>query len=392
MTTTELAPVPAPARPAHLHQLDLYRVLTFALVIFLHVLGATTFPQDVVSDAIEAPLHFTREAFFALTTFVLVFSARSRPPRPVAFWRRRVPWVAVPYVVWSLLYWGYSLATAEQAVGSVAAALRALVIEIADGTAWYHLYFLLVTLQVYLLFPLLMKLVRTIERRPWLVLAVSGAVQIAVTWFLSYPPEGVEYSTVSRFFTTLLPYQFYSVLGAVAAVHFAAVQAFVRRHRWVVVAGLVGSLAVAETGYFVSVHNGLWPELASDAFRPYLVPWCVAAIAGLFLAGTRWADAGRPGGRVVSWAVDRSFAIFLTHPLALALLGPLIAYVGDGAGAPWTTVVVYPATVALTLVFVEVLRRLPWSRALTGRPQLTRVAATAAAWAAGSRTNPRGSS
>ncbi|MEW2507548.1 acyltransferase [Amycolatopsis sp. NPDC047767] len=381
MTTTEIAPAPAaaPARAAHLHQLDLYRVITFALVIFMHVLGATTFPQDVVSDALEAPLHLTREAFFALTTFVLVFSYRSRPPRPVAFWRRRVPLVAVPYVVWSVLYWGYSLLTAEQPVGSVAAALRALGIEIANGTAWYHLYFLLVTLQVYLLFPMLMKLVRTLERRPWLVLGISGAVQIAVTCFLSYPPEGVEYSTVSRFFTTLLPYQFYSVLGAVAAVHFEAVQAWVRRHRWFVAGGLVATLAVAETGYFVSVHNGLWPELASDAFRPYLVPWCVAAIAGLFLAGTRWAEAGRPAGRVVSWAVDRSFAIFLTHPLALALLSPLIAFVGDGVGAPWTTVVVYPATVALTLLIVELLRRLPWSKALTGRPPLGVKRAAAAA-------------
>ncbi|MGW4487048.1 acyltransferase [Amycolatopsis sp. NPDC004368] len=282
-------------------------------------------------------------------------------------------------MAWSVLYWGWSLLTGQQPVGSAAAALRALGIEIADGTAWYHLYFLLVTLQVYLLFPVLLKLARTIERRPWLVLGVSGAVQIAVTWFLSYPPEGLEYSTVSRFFTTLLPYQFYSLLGAVAAVHFETVRAWVGRHGRLVVAGLVVSLAVAETGYFVSVHNGLWPELAGDAFRPYLVPWCVAAIAGLFLAGTRWAEAGRPGRRVVSWAVDRSFAIFLTHPLALALLSPLIAFVGDAAGAPWTTIVVYPATVALTLVLVEVLRRLPWSRALTGRPPIARALATPAA-------------
>ncbi|QRP48987.1 acyltransferase [Amycolatopsis sp. FDAARGOS 1241] len=386
MTTTEI-PRPAQGEPeraarrGHLRQLGLYRLMTFVLVIFMHVLGATTFPQDIVSDALETPLHLTREAFFALTTFVLVFQYRGRPLRAGAFWRKRVPLVAVPYVAWSVIYWAYSLLTAEQPVGSAAAALRALVIEIATGTAWYHLYFLLVTLQVYLLFPLLLKLLRVIRAHPWVVLGVSGALQVAVTVFLSYPPAGVEYSTVSRFFTTLLPYQFYSVLGAVAAVHFEAVHAWVRRHRWVVGGALVVSLAFAEAGYFLSVHNGEWPELASDAFRPYLIPWCVAAIAGLYLAGTRWAESSRRGSRVVSWAVDRSFAIFLAHPIALALLAPLIAFVGDGAGAPWTTVAVFPATLALTFLIVEVLRRLPWSRALTGRPplELKRVAAAAAA-------------
>jgi peptidoglycan/LPS O-acetylase OafA/YrhL len=380
MSTTQIArpAVRASARPSHLYQLDLFRVITFAFVIFMHVLGATTFPQDVHSDAIEGLLHFTRQAFFALSTFVLVFQYRDRPLAAGQFWRRRVPLVAVPYVLWSVIYWAYSMATADQPLASVGAELRALVIEIGTGTAWYHLYFLLVTLQVYLLFPLLMKLVGVIRRRPWLVLAVSGAIQIAVTLFLSHPPASVDYTTVTRFYTTLLPYQFYSVLGAVAGVHLKAVHSWLLRHKWLVVGGLVASLGVAEAGYFWNVHNGLWPEVASDAFRLYLIPWFVAAIATIYLAGARWSEGRRRGSRLVSWAVDRSFAIFLSHPLALALLSPLIALVGDGPGAPWTTIVVFPATVALTFLLVEVMRRLPFSKVLTGRPPL-RAAAPAQA-------------
>ncbi|MDT8915352.1 acyltransferase [Amycolatopsis sp. PS_44_ISF1] len=372
MSTTQIARPAAPVsvRPSHLYQLDLFRVITFAFVIFMHVLGATTFPQDVPADAIEGLLHFTRQAFFALSTFVLVFQYRDRPLAAGRFWRRRVPLVAVPYVLWSVIYWAYSMVTADQPPASAGAALRALVIEIGTGTAWYHLYFLLVTLQVYLLFPLLMKLVGVIRRHPWTVLAVSGAVQVAVIAFLSDPPAGVDYTTTTRFYTTLLPYQFYSVLGAVAGVHLKTVHDWLLRHRWLVLGGLVVSLGVAEAGYFSNVREGLWPELASDAFRLYLIPWFVAAIATIYLAGARWSEGRRRGSRFVSWAVDRSFAIFLAHPIALALLGPLIALVGDGPGAPWTTIVVYPATVALTFVIVEILRRLPVSRMLTGRPPL----------------------
>ncbi|WP_033294364.1 acyltransferase [Amycolatopsis jejuensis] len=372
MTTTEIPRVrpdepAAPAKSPHLRQLDLYRVITFALVILIHVLGSTTYPQDVTADAFQAPLHLTREAFFALTTFVLVFQYRDRPLQPGTFWRRRFPLVAVPYVVWSVIYWAYSLITTDQPPVSAGAALRALGIEIVTGNAWYHMYFMLVTLQVYLVFPLLVKLIGLIRRRPWLVLGVSGAVQVAITLFMSYPPASVGYVTISHFFATLLPYQFYSLLGATAAVHFETMHGWLRAHGKWVVGAMAAGLVLTETGYFVSVHHGEWPELASDAFRPYLIPWCIAAIAGIYLAGARWAEGRQRGGRFVSWAVDRSFAVFLTHPIAIALLDPLIEFIGDRYGAPWTTLVVYPATIALTFAIVALLRRLPWSKALTGR-------------------------
>ena len=72
----------------------------------------------------------------------------------------------------------------------------------------------------------------------------------------------------------------------------------------------------------------------------------------------------------MSWAANRSFGVFLVHPLALALLGPVIPVVAEHFGAPWLSVVIYLATIALTILIVEALRRLPGSRALTGRPRL----------------------
>jgi hypothetical protein len=44
--------------------------------------------------------------------------------------------------------------------------------------------------------------------------------------------------------------------------------------------------------------------------------------------------------------------------------------VAERFGAPWLSVIIYFGTIALTIVIVEVLRRLPGSQALTGRPRL----------------------
>jgi peptidoglycan/LPS O-acetylase OafA/YrhL len=113
--------------------------------------------------------------------------------------------------------------------------------------------------------------------------------------------------------------------------------------------------------------------VASDPFQPYLIPWFLTVIAAIYAFSTWWAARRREssrGARLVSWAANRSFSVFLVHPLALALLGPVIPHVAERFGAPWLSVIIYVATIALTITMVEVLRRLPGSRALTGRPRL----------------------
>ena len=73
----------------HLDQVDVVRLLTFAAVIAVH---SVDFTQSMSSRAAAGTimlLQFGREVFFALTGFVLVHSASSRPFRARAFWRRR---------------------------------------------------------------------------------------------------------------------------------------------------------------------------------------------------------------------------------------------------------------------------------------------------------------
>src|SRR5207248_4209556 len=256
-------------------------------------------------------------------------------------------------------------------------ALRALAGDLIQGTAWYHLYFLLVTMQVYLLFPALLKLLdATRGHHKWLLLG-SAVVQVGVVWFMTYQPLGVSYQTITHLFATVLPYQFYTLLGAVVAMHFEAVHAWVGRHRLLIACAVVVVLAGTELIYFRTVHNGTWPQVASDPFQPYLIPWFLTVITAIYALSTRWAARRTSDGRsakVVSWAANRSFSIFLVHPLALALLAPAIGPVADRLGSPWTTLVIYVATIVLTVLFVEILRRTPMSRALTGRPRLATVA------------------
>ena len=209
---------------AHLHQVDLVRVLTFAAVVGVHSVAFASAPESVGGNALLSLLHFTREGFFALSGFVLVHASRHRRPRPLPFWRRRLPPVAVPYLAWSVLYVGLHALLGTAPLPTP----RAFVGIVLAGAAEYHLYFLLVTLQVYLLLPALLTLLRRTRGFHPLLLAGSLAVQAAVATFLQYGTASpAAQSGPVRFFAShayelVVTYQFWVLLGALAAVHLRA--------------------------------------------------------------------------------------------------------------------------------------------------------------------------
>ncbi len=62
----------------HLDQVDLFRTLTFASVVAVHAFAFTSAPDGPVAGGVAMLLHYTREAFFFLTGFVLVHAQRDR--------------------------------------------------------------------------------------------------------------------------------------------------------------------------------------------------------------------------------------------------------------------------------------------------------------------------
>lgn len=354
----------------HVYAVDLVRVLTFAAVIAVHTVTTVNPLDSVPTGGAAMLLHFTREAFFALTAFVLVHRYRDELP-VVQFWRRRFLLVGAPYVMWSVIYSALTLTTTPL---PSTAALTQLGPNLLTGTAWYHLYFLVVTMQFYLLFPLFLRVLRATGRRRaghWWLLTISAALQVGIDFGLHVVhPSGLAGKLLGYDGSFVGSYVFYLVLGGVAALHAGRAQAWVREHPAVVLAAMVVAGASAEGWYLHSVHGGSSPGAASDVFQPVMVPWCVAVITALFALGVAWSArrAGGPGSRVVEISSDRSFGVFLVHPMVLWALtfGPL-AWLSTHVSALSSTVIAIAVTVVVSLVVVEVLRHSPLSLVLTGK-------------------------
>ena len=95
---------------------------------------------------------------------------------------------------------------------------------------------------------------------------------------------------------------------------------------------------------------------ACDVFQVVMVPWCFAVITALFALGGGWAareETGR-GSQAIKLCSDRSFGVFLMHPVLLLvwILGPA-GWLSSRMPALWSTMLAFTAVVSASLLVVE---------------------------------------
>ncbi|MBF4586164.1 acyltransferase [Curtobacterium sp. VKM Ac-2887] len=362
----------AAGKPRHLYEVDVLRILTFACVIGVHTTSHTAASDDVGLNALLALLHFTRLVFFSLTAFVLVYSYTLRP-RPMAqFWPKRFLLVGVPYLAWSFVYVGSSWLLSSTRRGDVPDLVRTLAEGIVTGSSWYHLYFLLVTMQVYLLLPVIVWLVRKTRGHHVTTLVVALVVQLVVFAGYKYFPasDAWLHGYQKQFFFS---YVFFIVSGAIAADHADAFLRFIRVHRRAVLWAFAGVGALTLGVWALQVALGQSLYAAGTPLQPIQAVWSTAVFVGFLAIGARWADRRRPGSpvaRFVDYASDRSFGIFLSHPFLIWILLYGDSWLEAVVPRPWLTLVTYLLVVVLSVAVTEAFRWTPLSVPLTGRPSL----------------------
>lgn len=371
----EPAPAPdtrAPSAPAatrgHLWQVDMVRLLTFSAVIAVHALAFTEQPDNRAAAAAMMLLQYGREVFFSLTGFVLVYSTLGRPLRLGNFWRKRILYVAVPYVAWSGIYYAYTVLGPQHATPSASDFAS----DLLYGGAEYHLYFLLVTIQLYLLFPLIRRFVAATAhrwRRALAAVAAANLAWFAVLQYAPWPHSAAALWVYAHAYELLPTYAMYVLAGCYAAVHLDRMQAVVdtrgRQLRWVAGAAAAGAVVV----YALQLPY-MAPRSADEVLQPGTALSCLAAAIVVYLVGSRWAAGRRRRQALIETLSDASFGVYLVHPFVLQFL---LDYAGFGNGhqvmpAALCTVLALIISAAGGTAISLLFRRTPLSLPLTGRP------------------------
>ena len=109
---------------------------------------------------------------------------------PTQFWRRRFGLIVGPYPVWTRVYAITDrLIVDDDPFPAPGGFLTDLAHDAATGTGKYQLYFLLISMQIYLMFPALAWVLRRYAGHPWRMLTAGFVVQVAMFVLYQYVPR-----------------------------------------------------------------------------------------------------------------------------------------------------------------------------------------------------------
>ena len=123
------------------------RLIIMVFVVGVHTLAWGGGQVTLALGAVTTVFHTSRELFLLLTALVLTYNYGHRPRlNTLRFWRRRY-WLVLPPT-------SPGRRSTTRPTGSRAGPFpSAFLHDLVNAGARYHLYFLLVSMQIYLLFP-----------------------------------------------------------------------------------------------------------------------------------------------------------------------------------------------------------------------------------------------
>lgn len=301
----------------YVEAMDLVRAVTIVSVVFVH---ATWFTANGGSSPIAGFvlnwMHFTRESFMALTGFVLTYTVFPRPRKWVDFFKKRYRLVLFPYLIWSALYLALKMP-----IWPLSGYLGQWLRDLPTGAAWFHLYYLLVTMQFYLILPVFFIVMHWAKRFPWRVLAGALLFEALLMTYDQYwvygHGQGINGYTGMEFWS----YLWYFVLGGTLALHWPRVSEWIRSHTRILVTGLMASAGLSALIYGIEWHVTGNVNFADSVLQPSMIPFATLLILNLISLGLRYQGARqRSPGRfqVVHRISDLSFGIYLVHPMLMA--------------------------------------------------------------------------
>ncbi len=370
-----------------INEWSLLRGMCFLAVVMQHSIGEYIYRSDILpADSIMLGMlyHFTR---FGTLTFVFLAGAilfyqygGDRPYRPVLL--KRVGDIFVPFIVWTIIYWVTVRLSNHQplfAKESLSSLLQQLIVP----TNGYHLWFVIMIFQFYMLFPAFRWLARQFrshllqqqspeeqrKRTVWMLIITAVAygwlMWLCYYVFPTWYPGGIVQTLLGYRTSEFGFYFFYFILGAVcgSAIH-AWRETVIRMLPWTTVAFLGMYIWL---GYDLLRHSTEAIDLnVSTYLKPTTFILVVSQMLLMYGLAVLLSRQDHAIQRFLQWCGRYSFGGYLSHALLLAAVASWTRNLSlTGMHLPWTILtfaIVAPAAIALT----SLLSRLPGGQWLTG--------------------------
>jgi len=364
----------------YLFEVDLFRIVfilgvlaNHTTTLVTHKISTHSMPYEILM-ATHISLHFTRMGFMFVTGLVLFMNNYFKPMQILKFWKKRYLGVLIPYLSWTAILTG---AENHSSLGDFLENWAHLSVY-ADN---YYMYYILVTMQLYLIFPLIVWLFKRFLSYHHMIVIISAVVQLGMLVFIKYQLPNIDTSgwpyLLKNYGFNVFVYQFYFIMGGCAAIHYQEFVVFIRKwHIWFGISSLVFACGTVLL-YFYNVHVlNLTLNKAEEVHQPFIFIYDVVIIGYIVWLGLRYADLRK--NYLPKWITNFvaigakiSFGIYLSQTLPLALMFVVLSSLPSGNG--WVLLVMLPFIYIITALMGYALSyffyKVPPFGFLIGRPQ-----------------------
>jgi surface polysaccharide O-acyltransferase-like enzyme len=289
--------------------------------------------------------------FFLLSGLLLFYQYGNEDRFPVKrFYKRRFIYILCPFVFWSLFYICYNWIVEP---GNISSSLRHNITDFLTGKSYYHLYYLFVLFQFYLLMPILFVIHK--KTNHYVLLSVSLALTVfmqVLVWKDIHTALHftIDEYTIRKIFLTWI---FYFCFGGVIGCRLDSVKRIIKR------IPLFAILTITTVGYVLSIHEVYFHK--HDGF--YSLPNTMYSVCLFVLC---FKLAGKLKSKGIVLIGKHSFGIYLIHPFIQSMI---VHRLGSYLSTPsiFELIAFFLFVLFLSLFIDKLLSKVPYSYLIRGK-------------------------
>lgn len=321
---------------------DNLRGLCMLGVIAIHV-GSMAVTANVASPLLVLITNilsrYSVPAFFFISGYGLFYTAPLEEPFSYGqFLRKRMKSIGLPYLGFSLFYLCYNALAARDIT---LLAPDNILFCLFFGTSEYHIYFLVILIWFYLLFPLWRSLMGAMEKVSLKIsLPVLFLLQVALyhcsLHFWAYPGWVGQHPALLNLLNYRLNYfpffyLFIFMLGGVIARHYGAFKKLITEKKFLLTAFFCLSAGFNTWMFYRWTFRwGMPYEDTINALQQLSLPGLVYTIASVLFFSMVLQSGRYPFQNALKRMSDRSFVIYLIHPVFIDQLAYLALKLNGG--------------------------------------------------------------
>jgi surface polysaccharide O-acyltransferase-like enzyme len=330
----------------YFNEIHFLRAFACIGVLFVHVSGAYYTEAGEVFNWFTYFFNqigrFGTPTFAVISGFLLFNQVNKRGFMFKKFVVSRTSKIIMPFLIWSIFYQIVTLLLMD---GALPSDPKVLVYNFITGESFYHLYFMAIVVQFYLMFPML-QLIRN-SYGWWISLFVSAALSLYFSNATDLPLVSGILERVLLDKVFLLHWIFYFVFGGFMAYYWKPISSWSKKHT-----ALMAGFVIAVYAGAIIEYNVIGTISSRRETNLINIPLLSFATIGLYyyLAKLNWMK------KSLQTIGQFSMGIYLLHPFTIILLQKTLP---DEVWQTRVMPLMFFVVLFGTLGFVKLIQQLP---------------------------------